>query len=148
MEIKDLKEKVEWEAQRVAAAFGGVEWHPDLSFCPPEQVEYRGKLNDFDFGCRFDESGRLVSISIDYFDEGRYRTTRIVKDDLGQWHGHYRPGARVLMARGSYCLGIEEEQILAGYGEPYLLSAHEKLELRLSMPREFWPQKWLDEQAQ
>ena len=24
------------------------------------------------------------------------------------------------------------------------LSAHEKMELRLSMPREFWPKRWLD----
>ena len=29
-----------------------------------------------------------------------------------------------------------------------ILSAHEKLELRLSVPREFWPQKWLDEEPE
>jgi hypothetical protein len=26
----------------------------------------------------------------------------------------------------------------------YVFTAHEKLELRLSLPREFWPKKWLD----
>ncbi len=45
------------------------------------------------------------------------------------------------MARGLYRLGFDEPAILAQLPQ---LSAHEKLELRLSMPREFWPQRWLE----
>ncbi len=48
-----------------------------------------------------------------------------------------------LAARGFYRLGLsngdESSQLPP-------LSSHEKLELRLSMPREFWPQKWIDEE--
>ena len=56
------------------------------------------------------------------------------------------PVFREHMAHTLYCLGIdiEDEQDLAFLDVS--LSAHEKLELRLSMPREFWPQKWLDEE--
>jgi len=46
------------------------------------------------------------------------------------------------MVRGLYRLGVQDD-VLALLS--YHLSAHEKLELRLSMPREFWPQKWVDE---
>ncbi|RYX82720.1 hypothetical protein EON83_18045 [bacterium] len=46
-----------------------------------------------------------------------------------------------LIARAFYRLGFEDEIIFSTLPE---LSTHEKLELRLSMPREFWPQKWLE----
>lgn len=52
-----------------------------------------------------------------------------------------------LMARGLYRLEFEAkekvEDVLSQLPE---LTAHEKLELRPSFPREFWPQKWLDEE--
>ncbi len=48
-----------------------------------------------------------------------------------------------LMARGLYRLGIEDEAILSQLSP---LSVHEKLELRHSMPREFWPKTCLDEE--
>ena len=47
-----------------------------------------------------------------------------------------------IMARGLYCLGFEDEAILSQLPP---LTNHEKLELRLSMPREFWPKTWQDE---
>ncbi len=40
------------------------------------------------------------------------------------------------MARGLYRLGIDDEDIVTQFN--YSLSAHEKLELRLSLSREFW----------
>ena len=48
-----------------------------------------------------------------------------------------------LMKRGLYCLGFEDEEVFTQLN--CSLTAHERLELRLSLPHEFWPQKWLDE---
>ena len=48
------------------------------------------------------------------------------------------------MARGIHRLGIEEEYVWGQLN--VIFTAHEKMELRLSMPREFWPQKWMDEE--
>lgn len=50
-----------------------------------------------------------------------------------------------LLARGLYRLGFEDEDVLAKLNHP--LSSHEKMELRLSLPREFWPKMWLAEEA-
>ncbi len=49
------------------------------------------------------------------------------------------------MARGLYCLGTDDSEALEQFYPAF--SFHEKLELRLSLPREFWPQTWLDEEA-
>jgi hypothetical protein len=51
--------------------------------------------------------------------------------------------AQNLMARGLYRLGFEDEAISSQLPP---LTNHEKLELRVSMPREFWPRTWLDEE--
>jgi hypothetical protein len=42
---------------------------------------------------------------------------------------------------GGIPLNFEDESVLSQLPP---LTAHEKLELRLSLPREFWPQKWAD----
>ncbi len=57
---------------------------------------------------------------------------------------HIDPQYNEIMGRALYCLGFGDEDILAELPE---LSAHEKLELRLSMPREFWLNAWLDEET-
>lgn len=51
--------------------------------------------------------------------------------------------SNALMSRGLYCLGFENPAIMSQLSP---LSAHEKLELRLSMPREFWPPQWWAEE--
>ncbi len=66
----------------------------------------------------------------------------------GKWQYHVslkssEEGGRI--ARALYCLGQGTDDVLARLN--YSLSAHEKLELRLSLPREFWPKTWLDEEA-
>jgi len=50
--------------------------------------------------------------------------------------------ANELMSHGLYKLGFEDESVLSQLPS---LSAHERLELRLSLPREFWPVTWLEE---
>jgi hypothetical protein len=47
-----------------------------------------------------------------------------------------------LAARGLCRLGFDDEDILRQLPG---ITAHEQLELRRSMPREFWLQKWFDE---
>ncbi|RYX80177.1 hypothetical protein EON83_29760 [bacterium] len=64
----------------------------------------------------------------------------------GEWvyWSYYEPYSEI-MAQGLYRLGFEDEAVLSELPQ---LSNHEKLELRLSLPREFWPQKWLDEEVE
>jgi hypothetical protein len=66
-------------------------------------------------------------------------------EEVGWWLDPL-PQFHEFIARGLYRLGIEDEDILSQLNHPF--TAHEKLELRLSMPREFWPQKWLDEERE
>lgn len=50
------------------------------------------------------------------------------------------------LARGLYCLGIDDESVWRELLEVGVeLSAHEKLELGLELPREFWPTRWIEE---
>jgi hypothetical protein len=65
----------------------------------------------------------------------------LIDKGSGQGKGH---ALAPEMARVLFKLGHDTSFIEEHFDT---LSAHEKLELRLSMPREFWPQKWLDEEA-
>lgn len=62
---------------------------------------------------------------------------------LDRWRCVSHPLFAEKMARGLYRLGFDDEDALAQLNHP--LSAHEQLELRDSMPRKYWPQKWLGE---
>lgn len=62
---------------------------------------------------------------------------------LGQWQCVPHPLFDERMARGLYRLGLDDEDVLAKLNHPF--SAHEQLELRDSMPRKYWPQKWLSD---
>ncbi|RYF51008.1 MAG: hypothetical protein EOO38_04295 [Cytophagaceae bacterium] len=63
----------------------------------------------------------------------------LIDKGAGKGHALAPEMARVLFKLGHDLSFIEEHFDT--------LSAHEQMELRLSMPREFWPQKWLDEEA-
>ncbi|BCM89073.1 hypothetical protein IAD21_00917 [Abditibacteriota bacterium] len=130
---------VEWEARRVAAAFGVEEWRTSFNERRPGYC--RSMDND------------LRKVSWEIFDGpfiGHFSTWCegewvCVKFDFSerQWQiDDYSEGSFELMVRGLYCLGFEDEAILSQLPE---LSAHEKLELRLSLPREFWPESWKEE---
>lgn len=58
--------------------------------------------------------------------------------------GEVDPVYSQMMARGLYRLGFEDQSV---WSQLPFLCAHEKLELRLSLPREFWPKPWLDEEG-
>lgn len=64
----------------------------------------------------------------------------------GRWHYSVSPKSshgEKRIARALYRLGVEDQSVLSQFPQ---LSAHEKLELRFSLPREFWPKTWLDEE--
>lgn len=91
--------------------------------------------------------GELYDLTLSYFD---YTTNTGIKSRTTRCRGHWefinwdKPvhPLHERMSRALYCLGFDNETISSQL--PHL-SAHEKLELRLGLPREFWPQKWLRE---
>lgn len=139
MEFEDVRKKIEWEAPRVAAAFGIKEWNIELQ-------------SDHFILTGIGEG--LISMTYHWPPDGLLREGLLPRLWIGDqdaaqtcWTtgrrvGLGRPAYNELAARGLYRLGFEDEPILSQLPQ---LSAHEKVELRLSMPREFWPQKWLDE---
>lgn len=55
------------------------------------------------------------------------------------------PASRCALHRALYKLGYEGQSIDQALG--CSLSNHEKMEIRLGFPREFWPKTWLGEEA-
>lgn len=127
-----IKDMVEWEARRVAQAVG-VEWYDKMEW--PEFVRYVGWIGCAKVALLMCKGGVPKRLNIGSHGTGcDFDFEYKLVEDYG--HSHE------LMARGLYCLGFEDESILSQLPE---LSAHERLELRLNFPREFWPQSWLDE---
>ncbi len=141
MESEVLSEQIEFEARRVAAAFGIEKFSQRFIV---DAFYYKANLGLLWFAWHIHGlTGHLTQIDVG---QGRPSCIVAVKEGgPGECHPHYsRPECNERMVRGLYCLGIEDEVALAPLN--YQLTAHEKLELRLSMPREFWPRKWLDEE--
>ncbi len=146
MESEILNEKVEWEARRVAAAFGVSEW--EIIERDDDRYRYWG----------MGRAGRYVRFV--WLEESASRLTVGESTKRGymapkgccDWHDYGPLGLgealnNDLMAKGCYCLNYDYEchhyEDVWAFLPP--LSMHEKLELHLLMPRELWPQKWLDE---
>lgn len=148
MESEDVKAKVDWEERRVAAAFGVARWERDYT---PWRTGLAptGQVVQVEF-CMESPTIRRLMIGIYTQESGD------LGDTCSVWIERKDPAQRTypsreinvcyneIMARGLYRLGIEDEEWIAPLNHP--LTAHEKLELRKTMPREFWPQKWLDEE--
>lgn len=132
MKLKDVSEQVEWEARRVVAAFGVEEFCFNDGYIAQVEGatlmwfidEERAKVDNILLVSPGDSIGLVWDVP-SAFD---YRISR---------HGH-------LMARGLYCLGFANEKV---WRRMPMLSEHEKFELRLSMPREFWPKTWLHQEG-
>ncbi len=139
MGLENVSEEMKREAQRVAAAFRLSEWDGQVEGFGDLLVSRREE--DFEVRCCIDSQG-LFDLHI----ENAEAPTSIYCDVEFQPELYCvpclgNPSYNELMARGLYRLGLEDEVALSQLPP---LTAHEKLELRLSMPREFWPQKWLD----
>ncbi len=125
----------QWEVQRVAVAF-------DVDSVTVVRritgVHYEGLCSDvlvtWELG---DPNARVKSIQVG---ERSYCGVYL---SSGQWE--WEPGreGHEQIARGLYRLGFEDEGVLSQLDSP--LTGHDKIELRLSMPREFWPPKWIEE---
>ncbi|RYX83241.1 hypothetical protein EON83_15345 [bacterium] len=149
MEFEDVNEEFELEARRVAAAFG-------LRRCSTLKIEDILMIEGIG-DQRIHVEAHIVILSNEWRflairnleepdEECRISWGRLDDSTPPTWGYAYSlaPTCIEPMVRGLYCLGVEdkEEQLLLSINSP--LSAHEKLELRLSMPREFWPQSWMN----
>ena len=135
--------EIEWEVRRVATAFGVTEWHDGL-------------LGYWEYWRRgFTEEGAWLQIEME---DNVAKVCRLVLGEYDEDTGSFRESCQVWtneafpstnllyneqMVHGLYRLGIENEEVLRQLNCP--LTAHEQLELRHSMPRDFWPIKWLDD---
>jgi hypothetical protein len=145
MEFEGLSEQIEWEARRVAAAFELRGWEKMYKLGERqvfEAVYESGVMLDAVFVI-----GDSTLKSVDIRNNKDSCQSKLY-GSLQAWRvykSHYVPAFNELMMRGLFRLGIDET-LLVPLEHP--LSAHEKLELRLSLPREFWPKTWLDEEQQ
>ena len=142
MEFEDLNQQIEREARRVAAAFG-IE---SFEIRDEEVVAYVG-LSSATQVCWNIDSRTNSFFYIEVGERGcevNFAPNWSKPNAPEEWRFYPNPAFHEVMARGLYRLGFEDEGVLAELNHP--LSAHEKLELRLSMPRELWPKTWLDEE--
>ncbi|RYX80991.1 hypothetical protein EON83_26030 [bacterium] len=152
MEFKILGEKIREEARRVSRAFGGESFRREADrstymFVAPlsESASMRysidGKTQQLEW-IELSQGKRRRNWDGDavcWLDFSEVEPTANAVDGIA-------PELNAILACGLYRLGIEEGE---AWDELNLtLTAHEQLELRLGFPREFWPQKWLDEAVQ
>ena len=150
MEFEDVKEKADAEAQRLAVAFGletfdlDDEDHNRRGYWTDYWGEWQGQLIMWTIEL---VSASFTHISTDEDSRTSSLSEEWPRGEKKQWDVYplRHPHLDALMARGLYRLGFEDEGVLSQLPP---LSAHEKLEVRLSMPREFWPQKWRDEEGE
>jgi hypothetical protein len=146
VEFEDVSAEIEREAWRIVAAFGSTSYVSTPQF-HSEIVEFTVTLeSEVTLGLYLNTTPIVTVGLIELSGCGAFLF--MAASSGGRWEQggvdiHFTHHSR--MARGFYCLGIEDE---ATWRQLLPLSAHEKLELRLSMPREFWPQKWLDEEGE
>jgi hypothetical protein len=129
--------KFEYEAKRVAAAFG---------------VKITGYVVDSLGAAYFNEDDALVPFYWSLSKEGELECLSIGSHDGsgmcevrcldGVWFCFPCEAYNERMGRSLYCLGIEDEGVWEQLG--CCLSGHDKMELQISLPLQFWPDKWLD----
>ena len=139
MESQALGEQIEWEVRHVAAAFGVEAWEK------AKLDEGCLTLDSAEFSCVVSLSRNCViafcTHTGDSYCDIHTRGLESALFELLECRSSSTCISR--MARGLYRFGFKDESVLSQLPE---LTDHEKLELRRSMPREFWPQKWLDEE--
>ncbi|RYX83330.1 hypothetical protein EON83_15010 [bacterium] len=145
MESKDLRERTEWEVRRVVTAFQAKNYVFSPHYYLESAVQFEVPLeSEVTLYMKLSPDPVVTVVSVQLVCGGELLFMN--RTEKGRWDkGCSRLNSihQSRMARGFYCLGIEDEGTCEQLPP---LSAHEKLELRLSLPREFWPQKWLDEE--
>lgn len=154
--LSEVNEEVEREVQRIAVAFemeqspvlvsrteaterwevsgGGLKLEVDLGHSGLFKDQYKGvwQIELTDGYRKYINLERDPDVSPLWF---------LLKSDWLEYNADSLIPA--LMARALYRLGFEDGGVLRQLNSP--LSNHEKMELRLSMPREFWPRQWVEE---
>jgi len=133
----DALSAIEREAKRVAHAFGVEEWGPHAF-----RHGFLGMAGNVRIGWIIDkEKGTLKGVEVGLHEEP---STTLLRRSNGTWGIALYPGLTdELMAWGLYRLGFQDKAVLSQLPS---LSAHERMEARLSLPREFWPVTWLEEE--
>lgn len=152
MEFEPLSEQLEWESRRVATAFGVKEF--TRSSYNATTIDFSALYQDLKLWWSLDSRPEKTTLRVidikGSSGSGRFCQVSLL-DVLGnsqekdRWMFYSQGGVDDLMARVLYRLGFDDEKVLSRLPE---LTGHEKLELRFSMPREFWPQKWIEEAGQ
>jgi hypothetical protein len=137
--INDIDIDIDIESKRVAAAFKVTQWKKSKAHYE-RLVVYEGTIGEIEIEWSISESG-LFDVAIAH---PNYERTVSYFLNLPNCKPDPNGTTDDFMAKGLFLLGFDDE-ILNELPE---LTAHEKIELRLSFPREFWPKKWLDELAQ
>lgn len=147
MESEDVIKKMQFEARRVAAAFGVERWEDcfadihrlgleGYSYSSESGLEWGVSANGPDYiTVHWQNGGAEI-----WFDKGTITSIELKEHIELEEHVD-----RHWLARGLYQLGFENEGLLILLPA---LTTHEKAELRLNFPREFWPQKWIDEDGE
>ncbi len=150
MELEGLRAKVEWEVRRVAAAFQAQSYVLSPQDYLESALQFEVPLESaviLYMTLSTDPVVTVVAIGLLELVAGGdlMFMARSAQGRWGKSSSHPNSALQSRMARGLYCLGIKDDETRNQL--PHL-SAHEKMELRLSLPREFWPQRWLDEEEQ
>lgn len=151
MEFEDVKAKMAWEvgreALRVAAAFGVKTFEkeelPAYDAIRENRVvcHYKGLSGTVLIEWVLDKrSGRLESIEI-----GAYDACYLMRLSHNKWRYRAHAVFSQQLVTGLYSMGFDEPEALQQLPQ---LTAHEQLECRLALPRELWPQKWLEQEAE
>ncbi len=135
------EEQIEWETRRIRRECGSQ------SRKLP-QVRFGGTDHPWIFFRYGPQGGKVLTavlsgkyppkVSITWGNLHLSSASALIDKRTNKGHALAPEMARVLFKLGHDLSFIEEHFDT--------LSAHERLELRLSLPREFWPKKWLDEE--
>ncbi|RYX80949.1 hypothetical protein EON83_26435 [bacterium] len=152
MEFEDVSEEMQRDARRIAVAFGrkskkNIEVYPDrfidlgVDFASI-RMAFRYRNNGLKTVVAHFLRGEQWRISLETGFSGNGKNFQYVRSDGLHMNGDaLAPEMMVAI----YKLGLDLEPLQRVFN--LTLTYHEQLELRLSMPREFWPQKWLDEEV-
>ncbi|RYX80244.1 hypothetical protein EON83_29545 [bacterium] len=145
MEFENLSEHAKHEARRVAAAFELETWSQTPPYPADLYVEFEGYVGGILVDWDVDNTGQIGAVGVKSKDNDWIQVINYAEygwrfDE--EWRGQANPILKNFFACGLYRLGIERENLFTFLGQSF--TAHEKLELRVSMPREFWLKEWFD----
>ncbi|BCM94164.1 hypothetical protein IAD21_06067 [Abditibacteriota bacterium] len=140
-ELRDDKQ-IEREVCRVAVAFGVTEWETQ-KWGHIWMMKGIGEANAWvNYGVNA-LTGRWIGVRVG---SNVGKECEVYEKAPTIWVCRPHPLFNELMVHGLYRLGFTDQAVLAELNYP--LTTHEQIELRLSVPYQFWPPIWLEEAKQ